>query len=133
MQINIKYQQGEFNLALAGTIAALLIAIGSFLYANEVSQRSAAQQSAIAQLQTTVTTQQEQINQATTELSDLQTNVTTQSARVETIEKEFNAMKEEARKRAEKAKVVAKPVAKHPAKAPAKHTTKPATKTAHKK
>jgi len=62
MQLNIKQQRGEFNLALAGTIAALLIAIGAFLYANETSQHIAAQQAAIAKLQTTVAVQQDQLS-----------------------------------------------------------------------
>lgn len=118
MQLNIKHQQGEFNLALAGTIAALLIAIGSFLYANEVSQRVAAQQAAIAQLQASLATQQEQVNQATTEMSELQGSVNLQASRLDTVEKELRAMKEEARKRAEKAKAAAKP-AKKPAAKPA--------------
>jgi hypothetical protein len=125
MQINIKGQQGEFNLALAGTIAALVIAIGAFLYANEVSQRVAAQQAAIAQLQASAATQQEQVNQATGDMSELQSSINLQASRLDALEKELHAMKEEARKRAEKAKAAAK--------APVKSTKKAAAKPVAKK
>ena len=126
MELNIKHQQGEFNLTLAGTIAALVIAIGSFLYANEVSQRAAAQQAVVAQLQATVTSQQEQFSQASTEISELQSSSNLQAARIDTLEKEVHAMKEEARKRAEAAKAAA---AKKVSKAPVKQTKKPVAKT----
>ena len=119
MQLNMKQQRGEFNLALAGTIAALLIAIGAFLYANESSQHIAAQQAAIEKLQTTVAAQQDQISQMTTEMSELQSNVNNQGAKVDGLENELRVMKEAAKKPAPKP--AAKPVAKKPA---AKTTTK---------
>lgn len=125
MQLNIKQQRGEFNMALAGTIAALLIAIGAFLYANETSQHIAAQQAAIEKLQTTTASLQDQISQMTNELSELQTSANNQGSKLDSVENELRVMKEEAKKRA------AKPIAKSTAK---RSTTKPAAKTTtHKK
>jgi peptidoglycan hydrolase CwlO-like protein len=120
MQITIHKQRGEFNLALAGTIAAIIIGAGAFLYANETSQHLAAQQASIQKLQTTVAALQDQVSQASGTVTELQANVSSQSSKLDDLEKQLQTMKEEAHK------PVAKP------KAATKHKT-PVKKSSHHK
>ena len=127
---SLSQQRGEINLNQVGMIVAIVLAITSFLYAQNSSQQIKAQQETITKLQAEVASQQDLISKASSDASEVQASVNGLATRVDSIEKSLAAAREEAKKRAEaaaKAKTAAKPAAK-----PAAHSAKPAAKTTKK-